>query len=60
MTQKENLLNNIVQCANTSKKVNEVDFLLAYCVAKEWIKLVYPNFYDESEDTFLDNFFEEE
>ena len=52
----ENLLNNIVQCANTSKKVNEVDFLLAYCVAKEWIKLVYPEFYDESEDTFLDDF----
>lgn len=55
----ENLLNNIVQCANTTQKVDQVDFLLAYCVAKEWIKLVYPNFYDESGDTFLDNFFEE-
>lgn len=59
VTPLENLLSNIVQCANTTKKVEGIDFLLVYLVAQKWIKLVYPEFYDENEDTFLDNFLEE-
>lgn len=48
----ENVLTNIVQCANTTSKVKDRDIILAYCVAKRWLKEAYPEFYDEKEDVF--------
>ena len=48
----ENVLTNIVQCANTTSKVKDRDIILAYCVAKRWMQEVYPEFYDEKEDVF--------
>lgn len=51
----ESLLTSLTQCANTSRKVEEFDIVLAYVAATEWLKLVYPEFYNEKEDTFLDN-----
>lgn len=45
----------IAQCGNTTKKVEEKDIYLAYCAAKEWMKIVYPEFYNEDEDVFLKN-----
>lgn len=55
----ENLLNNIVQCANTTKKVKDIDLVLAYFAAKAWMLHVYPEFYNEKEDTFVENLLEE-
>lgn len=48
----ENVLTNIVQCANTTSKVKDRDIILAYCVAKRWMQEVYPEYYDEKEDVF--------
>lgn len=48
----ENVLTNIVQCANTTSKVKDRDIILAYCVAKKWLQVVYPEYYDEKEDVF--------
>lgn len=52
----KNVLTNIVQYANTTKKVKDEDIFLAYCVAKEWIQVVYPEFYNQEEDVFLNNY----
>lgn len=41
----------VMQYANTTKNVEESDIYLAYIAAKEWMKIVYPEFYKE-EDTF--------
>ena len=48
------ILNNLVQCCNTTRKVEDNDIVLAYYVAKEWMKIVYPEFYNEDEDTFYE------
>lgn len=48
----ENILNYIVQCANTTKKVKDEDLELAYYAAKYWLKVVYPEFYSEDDDIF--------
>lgn len=48
------ILNNLVQCCNTTRKVEDTDIILAYYVAKEWMKIVYPEFYNEDEDTFYE------
>ena len=55
----ETLLTSITQCANTKRNVDEFDIVLAYVAAKEWVKLVYPEFYNEEEDNFLDDFLKE-
>lgn len=47
----------IAQYSNTTKKVEENDIYMAYLAAKEWIKLVYPEYYDKTEDTFQDSLF---
>lgn len=46
----ENMLNNIVQCSNTTKKVKNNDLQLAYYVAKYWLQIVYPEFYSEDDN----------
>ena len=46
------VLTNIVQCANTTSKVKDKDIILAYSVARSWLKVVYPEFYNENEDIF--------
>jgi len=43
---------NIVQCATTTSKVKDRDIILAYSVAKAWLQVVYPEFYNENEDIF--------
>lgn len=49
------VLTNIAQCANTTSKVKDRDIILAYSVAKPWLQVVYPEFYNENEDIFLKN-----
>ena len=46
------VLTNIVQLANTTSKVKDKDIILAYFVAKQWLQVVYPEFYNENEDIF--------
>ena len=46
------VLTNIAQCANTTSKVKDKDIILAYSVAKPWLQVVYPEFYNENEDIF--------
>ncbi len=46
------VLTNIAQCANTTSKVKDRDIILAYSVAKPWLQVVYPEFYNENEDIF--------
>lgn len=46
------VLNNIAQCANTTQNVKDRDIILAYSVAKQWLKIVYPEFYNENTDIF--------
>ena len=46
----ENMLNNIVQYSNTTKKVKNNDLQLAYYVAKHWLQIVYPEFYSEDDN----------
>ncbi len=46
------VLTNIVQCANTTSKVKDKDIILAYSVARPWLQVVYPEFYNENEDIF--------
>lgn len=48
------ILNNLVQCCNTTNKIEDNDIILAYYAAREWIKIVYPEFYNEAEDTFYE------
>lgn len=38
----------LMQCCNTTRKVQEDDIEIAYFAAKEWMKVVYPEFYDEA------------
>ena len=49
----ENMLNNIVQCANTTKNVEDNDIQLAYYAAKYWMQVVYPEFYTEEENNIF-------
>lgn len=46
------VLTNIAQCANTTSKVKDRDIILAYSVARLWLQVVYPEFYNENEDIF--------
>ena len=46
----EHILNNIIQCSNTTKKVKNNDLQLAYYVAKHWLQIVYPEFYSENDN----------
>ena len=48
------VLTNIAQCANTTSKVKvkDKDIILAYSVARTWLQVVYPEFYNENEDIF--------
>lgn len=46
------VLTNIAQCANTTSKVKDRDIILAYSVARPWLQVVYPEFYNENEDIF--------
>lgn len=50
----QKVLNNIVQCSNTTKKVEDNDIIMAYWAAREWLKIVYPEFYNEDEDIFYE------
>lgn len=52
------VLTNIVQCANTTSKVKDKDIFLAYSVAKQWLQVVYPEFYNENEDIFWKKYLE--
>lgn len=45
-----NILNNIVQCSNTTKKVKKNDLQLAYYAAKHWLQIAYPEFYNEDDN----------
>lgn len=45
----ENMLNNVIQCFNTTKKVDNRDLQLAYYAAEEWLQIVYPEFYNEED-----------
>lgn len=45
-------LSYIIQHANTTRKVRDKDIILAYLVAREWIKCSYPKLYDKQEDIF--------
>jgi len=49
------VLTNIVQYGNTTKKVEDKDIILAYSVARVWMKAVYPEFYKKEEDVFMNN-----
>lgn len=51
------VLTNIAQCANTTSKVKDRDIILAYSVAKPWLQVVYPEFYNEDEDIFWKQYF---
>lgn len=46
------VLTNIAQYTNTTSKVKDRDIILAYSVAKSWLQVVYPEFYNENEDIF--------
>ena len=46
------VLTHIAQCANTTSKVKDRDIIFAYSVAKPWLQVVYPEFYNENEDIF--------
>lgn len=46
------VLNNIIQLATTTSKVRDKDIIMAYYVSREWIQLVYPEFYNKEEDVF--------
>lgn len=46
------VLTNIAQCAITTSKVKDRDIILAYSVARQWLQVVYPEFYNENEDIF--------
>lgn len=46
------VLTNIAQCANTTSKVKDRDIILAYSVARPWLQVVYPEFYNENEDIY--------
>lgn len=50
------VLNNIVQCFNTTSKVKDNDIMLAYCAAKEWLQVAYPEFYDKNDDLFWNKY----
>lgn len=56
INQIKRVLTNIVQCANTTKKVEDKDIILAYCVARAWMQVVYPKFYRQDEDVFMNNY----
>lgn len=49
------VLTYIVQYGNTTLKVKDGDIMLAYCVAREWIQVVYPEFYNKDDDIFEKN-----
>lgn len=51
------VLTNIAQCANTTSKVEDKDILLAYSVARAWMQVVYPEFYNKEEDIFWKEYF---
>lgn len=51
------VLTNIVQCANTTSKVEDRDILIAYSVARSWIQVVYPEFYNQEEDILWKQYF---
>lgn len=42
-------LNYFLQCCNTTRKVKDMDILLAFYAAKVWMGIVYPEFYTDSE-----------
>lgn len=45
-------LNRFLQHCNTSKNVKNDDIIIAYLAARQWMKLVYPEFYDKERDIF--------
>lgn len=51
-----NILTIIIQCANTTKRVKDEDIILAYSVAEAWLKVVYPQFYDENDKSFWEKY----
>lgn len=51
------VLTNIAQCANTTSKVKDRDILIAYSVARCWIQIVYPEFYNQEEDILWRQYF---
>ena len=44
---------NLLQYANTSKNVYDYEIYLAYRAAREWIQIVYPEFYNKDQDVFF-------
>lgn len=52
------VLTNIAQLGNTTSKVKDEDIILAYSAAKPWLKVVYPQFYNENEDVFWGKYYE--
>lgn len=43
----QNVFSYILQNFRTTRKVKEIDIILAYYAAREWMKIVYPEFYNE-------------
>lgn len=52
------VLTMIAQCANTTSKVKDRDIVLAYAVARTWMQVVYPEFYNENKDIFWKQYLE--
>lgn len=51
------LLGYILQCVNTTSKVEDKDIFLAYSVAKIWMQIVYPEYYNPNDEFPIpDNF----
>ena len=44
-------LNYFLQCCNTTKYVKTSDLRMAYYAAREWLKIVYPEFYRDEDDS---------
>lgn len=40
-----------IQCCNTTKYVKTSDLRMAYYAAREWLKIVYPEFYRDEDDS---------
>ena len=54
----EKCVTNVNQRVVTTKNVKDKDIILAYYAAREWMKLVYPEFYNKKDDVFLEKYVE--
>lgn len=45
----------LIQRINTTSKVKDRDIILAFCAARAWLELVYPEYCTEDDDLFITN-----